>query len=74
MTEINFYTDGVIKQLQKVNPNKTDGPEKVPARFLNETAMECGAMFHYLFCQSYQPGTLPCHLSHALVCPVYKKG
>ena len=38
MTEINFDLDGVIKQSQKINPNKTNGPDKVPARFLKETA------------------------------------
>ena len=35
--------------------------------------MECGAMFHHLFCQSYQHGTLPSHWTHALVCPIYEK-
>ena len=54
MTEINFDIDGIIKQLQKINPNKANGPDKIPARFLKETAMECGAMFHHLFCQSYR--------------------
>ena len=33
MTEINFDIDGVIKQCKK-NPNKANGPDKVPARFL----------------------------------------
>ena len=73
MTEINFDIDGVIKQLQRINPNNTIGPDKVPAIFLKETVMECGAMFHNLFCQSYQHGTLPSHWTHALGCPVYKK-
>ena len=27
MTETNFDLDGVIKQLQKINPNKANGPE-----------------------------------------------
>ena len=67
MTEINFNLDGVIKQLQRINPNKANGPDKVLARFLKETVMECGAMFHHLFCQSYQHGTLPSHWTHALV-------
>ena len=75
MTEINFDIDGVLKQLQKINPNKANGPDKVPDRFLKETAMECGAMecgamFHHLFCQSYQYGTLPSHWTHALVYPL----
>ena len=29
--------------------------------------MQCAAMFHHLFCQSYQHGTLPSHWTHALV-------
>ena len=61
MTDICFYIDDVIKQLQKINLNKANGPEKIPARFLKETAMECGAMFHHLFYQSYRHGTLPSH-------------
>ena len=52
MTEINFDIDDVIKQLQKINLNKANGPDKVPARILKETALECGAMFLHLFCQS----------------------
>ena len=44
-----------------------------PARFTKETAMEFGAIFNHLFCQSYQHGTLPSHWTHALACPVYKK-
>ena len=49
MTEINYDIDVVIKQLQKINPNKANCPDKVLARFLKETTMECGAMFHHLF-------------------------
>ena len=59
--------------MTEINPNKANGPDKVPARFQKETAMECGVKFHHLFCQSYQHGTLPSHLTPALVCPVYKK-
>ena len=50
MTDINFGTDGFIKQLQEINPNKANGKDKVMARFVEKTAMKCGAMFHYLFC------------------------
>ena len=40
MIEINFSIDDVIKQLQKINRHKGD-IDKVLARFLQETAMEC---------------------------------
>ena len=36
ITEINFDIDGVVKQLQRINHNKANGPDKVPARFLRE--------------------------------------
>ena len=64
----------VLSKNNKKNPNAANGPDKVPARFLKETVMEYGAMYHHLFCQSYQHGTLPSHWTHALVCPIYKKG
>ena len=53
--------------------NKANGQDKVPDKLLRESAMECGSMFHHLFCLSYQHGTLPSYWTHALVCPVYKK-
>ena len=73
MAEINFDIDGVIMQLQKINPNNANGPDKVRARFLKETAMECGDMFHHLSCQSCHHGTLSSYCTHALVYPIYRK-
>ena len=42
MTEINFDIDGVIKIK---NHSKANGPDKVPARFLKETAMDAELCF-----------------------------
>ena len=72
MSEINFDNDGVIKQLQEIIHSKANGSGKVPAIFLKEAVMKCGAMFHHLFCQSYLHGTALTHWVNALVCPVYK--
>ena len=41
MPEINFGIDGIITQLQKINPNIANVPDVVPARFLKENALEC---------------------------------
>ena len=60
--------------LQKIKPNIANGPDIVPAKFIKETVIECGAMSHHLFCQLYQLGTLPSNCNHAPVCPIYKKG
>ena len=53
----------------KINPN---GPDIVPAKFIKETAIECGAMSHHLLHQLYQHGTSNC--THALACPIYRRG
>ena len=67
--EIHFDIDGIIKELQKINPYKANGRDNVLARFLRKTVMKCGA----IFCQSYLHGTLSSHCTHALVFPVYEK-
>ena len=48
MTEINLAIDGAIKQLQKINPNKANGQDKVLARLLNKTAMGCEAISSFV--------------------------
>ena len=47
MSEIKF----AINAVTKINPNKANGPDIVPAKFINETAIECGDMSHHLLCQ-----------------------
>lgn len=49
MPDITFGVEGVIKQFQNINPSKSSGPDQLPARYLKETAMESGQMFHHLF-------------------------
>eukprot|EP00112_Aurelia_sp_Birch-Aquarium-sp1_P023361 Seg693.6 transcript_id=Seg693.6/GoldUCD/mRNA.D3Y31 product="LINE-1 retrotransposable element ORF2 protein" protein_id=Seg693.6/GoldUCD/D3Y31 len=73
MDNINFGLEGVIKLFSGINPDKASGPDKLPARYLKETATETGKLYHHLFTQSYNKGNLPSAWKHAVVCPVYKK-
>ena len=45
MSEINYSIDAATK----INPNKANGPDIVPAKFIIEKAIECGATSHHLF-------------------------
>ena len=74
MPTISFGEEGVEKLLKKINPTKAGGPDGIPARFLKETASEIAAMYTHLFSQSYKEGYPPKSWTHALVCPIFKKG
>ena len=74
MPDITFGEEGIKKLLKNVKPHKAGGPDRVPARFLKETANEIAPVYQHLFTQSYNSGELPPSWTHATVCPIYKKG
>ena len=41
ISENNFVINVVHKQLEKINPNKTDILDNVPARYPKEAEIEC---------------------------------
>ena len=74
MPQITFSKEGIAKLLKNVKPDKASGPDKIPAKFLKEAADDLAKMYQHLFYQSYSTGSLPSTWTHALVCPIYKKG
>ena len=54
--------------------SKAGGPDKLPARFLKETANEIAPMYTHLFTQSYKFGQLPTSWKSATICPIFKNG
>ena len=38
MPAINFTTNAILKLLSKLNPQKANGPDKIPIRFLRDYA------------------------------------
>ena len=74
MPDITFGVEGIAKLLSNINHTKTGGPDNLPARFLKETANQIAPMYTHLFSQSYNQGCLPDSWTHAIVCPIFKKG
>ena len=74
MPYITFGQSGIAKLFNNINPSKAGGPDKLPARFLKETANEIAPMYAHLFTQSYKVGQLPTSWKSATICPICKKG
>ena len=74
MPEIGFGEEGIVKILKNVNPSKAGGPDLIPSRFLKENACQLAPVYTHLFRQSYNSGSPPSSWTHAIVCPIYKKG
>ena len=49
MPYISISDNEVKKLLTKINPNKANGPDEIPARLINETAEELAPVFTTLF-------------------------
>ena len=67
-------TSGVTKILQKLDPSKSPGPDKIPSRLLKSIAMAVSPCLTLLFSASLHQGRVPSDWKKALVCPVFKKG
>ena len=65
--------DRAVKQLKTLNQNKATGPDELPARVLNETAVEIAPMIASYFQQSYNTSNLPDNWLQALITRIYKR-
>ena len=74
MPEIEICTEGVIKLLKQINPNKACGPDMIPARILKEMAEDLGPILTTFFRRSMELGTVPNDWKQANVTAIYKKG
>ena len=74
MPDINFTTNGISKLLSKLNPQKVDGPDKIPIRFLKDYADDISKLLKNIFQNSYNTGDLPQVWLTADVLPIFKKG
>ena len=74
MPNITFGQIGIAKLFNNINPSKTGGPDKLPARLHKETADEIAPMYTHLFTQSYKLGQLPTSWKSATIYPIFKKG
>ena len=74
MPDINFTTKGISKLLSKLNPQKANGLDKIPMRFLQDYADDMSKFLKIIFQNSYNTGDLPQDCLTADVIPIFKKG
>ena len=63
---------GVLNLLNKLDPSKATGPDKISARFLKEFSSEIAPALTLFFGNSLSQGDLPSEWRHAFIVPVYK--
>jgi hypothetical protein len=56
---INIACAGVLKLLQKLNPNKAAGPDNIRPKILNELAAEIAPILTIIFRRSLETGEVP---------------
>ena len=74
MPNINITENGITKLLHKLNPQKANGPDKIPIKILKEYATHIAKFLHIIFTKSYDTGELPQDWLTANISPIFKKG
>ena len=66
--------NGIIKQLEKLNPRKAIGPDLIPTTIIKEHREIIAPMLTHLFQQSIDNGSVPMDWKKANICAIFKKG
>ena len=74
MKDIKISEKGVEKALNRLNPSKVTGPDKVPVRILKETANIITPILTKIYQQSINTGQIPEDWKNANIVPIFKKG
>ena len=74
MKDIKISEKGVEKALNRLNPSKATGPDKVPVRILKETANIITPILTKRYQQSINTGQIPEDWKNANIVPIFKKG
>ena len=74
LSEIIVTPQAVEKKLKDLNPDKAQGPDKIPPKVLKELSKELSEPLCYLFNLSLQTGQLPSDWKKAEVTAIFKKG
>ena len=73
-TEINVSVEEVEKKLRQLNPNKAQGPDKIPSQILRELSHELAEPYAILYNKSLKMGQIPRDWKEAEVTAIFKKG
>ena len=72
ISNIDINTEGIIKLLNQLNPNKASGPDNISARLLKETSSEIAPALALVFQASLYEQSIPDDWRKANVTPIYK--
>jgi len=74
-SELKFGEETVLAKLQKLNPDKSPGPDDIHPLLLKECATVLAEPLSFLFQQSFDSGTLPTDWKTANIglVPIFKK-
>ena len=73
-TDLDFSETAVREKLQKLNPDKSPGPDDIHPLLLKECAYVLSQPLSLIFQQSFDTGTLPADWRTASIVPIFKKG
>ena len=65
--------DFILKELCKLNPSKSTGLDKIPARFVNDAASVLSKPITHIINLSIEQNVVPNDLKSARVIPLFKK-
>ena len=71
---IKITRNGILKLFLDINPNKANGPDNLPGRFLKICAYELIDIYQMIFQSSLDQGMVPPDWKDANVVPLFKKG
>ena len=70
---LEITVEGVVKQLNSLNPQKASGPDGIPSWFLKQNAAIIAPTLTHIFRESVDTGTVPDQWNEANICPIFKK-
>ena len=71
---LKITVEGVVKQLNSLNPHKASGSDGIPSWFLKENAAIIAPILTHIFQESVDKVTVPDQWKEANICPILKKG
>ena len=74
LLEVQFDEHVVLKKLNRLKPDKSQGPDEVHPMVLLRTADEVAKPLSIIFESSYRQGILPADWKCANISPIFKKG
>ena len=74
MQPLSITSEGILKLLQNLKPNKAAGPEAIRARVLKELAPSIAPVLQLIFTRSLTTYTVPDDWKMAMITPIFKKG